>query len=253
LFCFFLIVLQRLQQERSALKKRKDSAEQAVETAKINLDRQKLLFEKGLSARRAYELAKLELNRYEVDDANAAAELARIDVRLSRQLTQSVRATAEGQIHRTISGQGNQIVKAGQVIATIVPISESRAVELWVSGNDIPLITLGKKVRLQFEGWPSIQFSGWPSVAIGTFGGVVAVTDLVDSGEGKFRIVVKPDDESWPHPSFLRQGIQARGWVLLSQVTLIYELWRRFNGFPMIAPPDTYKTYREIAKEKKGL
>jgi hypothetical protein len=91
-------------------------------------------------------------------------------------------------------------------------------------------------VRLQFEGWPAVQFTGWPSVAVGTFGGVVTLIDATDDGQGKFRIVVTPDprDEPWPSGRYLRQGVRANGWVLLGQVTLGYELWRRFNGFPPV-------------------
>ena len=37
---------------------------------------------------------------------------------------------------------------------------------------------------------------------------------------------------------FLRQGVRVNGWVLLSQVTLGYELWRIFNGFPMLILPE---------------
>ena len=37
--------------------------------------------------------------------------------------------------------------------------------------NDMPMLQTGRRVRLQFEGWPALQFSGWPSIAVGTFGG----------------------------------------------------------------------------------
>jgi multidrug resistance efflux pump len=226
-------ILQRLRSERDALFRRVKAAEVAVQTSKLNLDRQKLLFEKGLSARRAFEQAELEYTRYLVDEANSSAELARMDIRLARQMTQSVRAPVGGTILSILSGQGGQIVKQGQVLAILVPDTLSRAVEVWMKGNDIPLIQAGDRVRLQFEGWPSIQFSGWPSVAVGTFGGKVSLVDVVDNGEGKFRILVSPvKDEEWPSGTYLRQGVRAQGWVLLRQVSLGFELWRQFNGFP---------------------
>ena len=54
-----------------------------------------------------------------------------------------------------------------------------------------------------------------------------------DNGNGQFRIVVIPDDEEgWPEGRYLRQGVRANAWVLLNQVSLGYELWRQFNGFP---------------------
>ncbi len=226
-------ILQRLQMERNALEKRVGAAKLGVQTSKLNLDRQKILLEKGLSAQRSYEQANLEYTKYLVDEANAAAELARIDVRLSRQLTQSVKAPAAGTILKIISGQGAQVVKAGQTLAVFVPETASRAVEIWVNGNDVPLVYEGRKVRLQFEGWPALQFSGWPSVAVGTFAGKVQLVDSADNGEGKSRIVVTPEDSAlWPEPRYLRQGVRAVAWVLLDEVSLGYELWRSFNGFP---------------------
>ena len=57
--------------------------------------------------------------------------------------------------------------------------------ELWARGNDAPLITPGRKVRLQFEGWPAVQFAGWPSVAVGTFGGIVGVVDAYRGAEAR--------------------------------------------------------------------
>ena len=70
-------------------------------------------------------------------------------------------------------------------------------------------------------------------MAVGTFGGEVAAIDATDDGKGKFRVQVKASSEQeWPSDRFLRQGVRANGWVLLSQVPLGYEIWRQLNGFP---------------------
>ena len=133
-----------------------------------------------------------------------------------------------------------QTVKEGDALFTIVPDSSEHAVELWISGNDTPLVTPGDHVRLQFEGWPALQFAGWPSVAVGTFGGQVVAVDATDDGTGKFRLQVRPDpdDVPWPSERFLRQGVRANGWVMLSQVPLWYEVWRQLNGFPPVVAKD---------------
>jgi hypothetical protein len=111
---------------------------------------------------------------------------------------------------------------------------------LSIAGNDIPLIDVGRHVRLQFEGWPAVQFSGWPSVAVGTFGGQVVSVDATDDGFGRFRILVRPDpsDIPWPDQDFLRQGARAKGWVLLERVPLWFEVWRRLNAFPPVIKMD---------------
>lgn len=110
-----------------------------------------------------------------------------------------------------------------------------------VSGNDMPLIRVGDRVRLQFEGWPAVQFVGWPSVAVGTFGGRINRVYPTDDGMGYFRLVVTPDDDSrdpWPDERYLRQGVRVNGWVLLRQVPLGYEIWRQLNGFPPMVDKD---------------
>jgi hypothetical protein len=142
-------------------------------------------------------------------------------------------APRDGTLFRLIVFERGQTLKEGDDLFTIVPDTADRAVELWVSGNDTPLVQPGDHVRLQFEGWPAVQFAGWPSVAVGTFGGEVATIDSTDDGTGKFRILVTPAAESdWPADRYLRQGVRANGWVMLNKVSLGYELWRQLNGFP---------------------
>ncbi|HSP80418.1 MAG TPA: HlyD family efflux transporter periplasmic adaptor subunit [Myxococcaceae bacterium] len=177
--------------------------------------------------------AKAEYARADV--AKERIELAKLEVAMARQSTQEVRAPRDGTILRLIAREGGEVVKTGDALAVLVPDTTSHAVELYVDGNDAPLISEGRHVRLQFEGWPALQFSGWPAVAVGTFGGRVALVDAADDGKGRFRIVVVPDgEEPWPSARFLRQGVRANGWVLLEQVKLGYELWRQFNGFPPV-------------------
>jgi hypothetical protein len=182
------------------------------------------------------------------DVAKALAEMTKVEVRLARQSTQRVTAPIDGTIFRVVARQSGELLKSGDVIGVLVPQTINNVVELLMDGNDVPLISAGRPVRLQFEGWPALQFSGWPSVAVGTFGGKVLLVDSTDNGQGKFRVLVEadPSDGQWPGQNYLRQGVRANGWVLLNQVPLGYELWRQFNGFP----PVVSKSEPE-AKEKK--
>lgn len=165
-------------------------------------------------------------------------ELTKLQSQVARQETQEVRAPRDGRVLSLAALEGAKVVKQGDPLFTLVPETNALAVEVMVSGNDVPFILkndLNRRARLQFDGWPGIQFSGWPSVAVGTFGGRVALVDQADDGKGRFRVVIVPDPKDpnpWPDPRFLRQGVRANAYILLDIVPLWYEVWRRMNGFP---------------------
>lgn len=240
----------RLKLQMSATQQALDASRVALETSNRNLERQKRLAESGLKSQRDYELAKLEYNKFLAEVAAKEKDLADIQSKLSRQAMQQVVAPRSGQVMRIHFPQGGAVVKEGDTLVTLAPETENLVVELFVDGNDLPLLSVGRIVRLQFEGWPAIQFSGWPSVAVGTFGGVIKTIDQSDSGNGKFRILVEPDilDTAWPARPILRQGVRAKGWILLDTVPLWYELWRRFNGFP----PSLGAIKKHYGKENKS-
>lgn len=178
--------------------------------------------------------AEIEIAKTREEITKIKNEIEKLRTLIARQETQDVVAPRDGYIMRLVAYNKSAIVKQGETLFTIVPETDKPAVQIWVNGNDAPLISPGRHVRLQFEGWPAAQFAGWPSVAIGTFGGKVALVDPTDDGMGKFRVVVLPDesDAPWPEFPYLRQGVRVHGWVLLDQVSLGYEIWRRMNGFP---------------------
>lgn len=186
------------------------------------------------------EKTRADLNKAIEDQNYVRADLLKVETRLARQQTQTITAPRDGTVLRLLVNPNAEMVKSGQALAILVPDTEQRAVELWVDGNDLPLIVTDSHVRLQFEGYPAIQFGGWPEFSVGSFGGRVALIDATDDGKGHFRILVvhDPDDIPWPDNRFLRQGVRVNGWVLLGQVTLGYELWRIFNGFPPLVLPE---------------
>lgn len=229
-------LLKRLALEKKAIVLRIDAANEALLAGKANLERQKNLYEQGINSKRQYELAKIEYAKYQNELAQARIDMVNVDVRIARQQTQIIKAHVAGIIFKRLTGQESVVVKDGDVLVQIIPDTRSRAVELWIDGNDIPFVRLNQKARLQFEGWPAIQFRGWPEIAVGTFGGTVSFIDPTDNGAGFFRAVIVPDEE-WPSPEFLRQGVRVQGWVQLGRVPLWYELWRQFNGFPPESVP----------------
>ena len=187
--------------------------------------------------------AESEVAKAEADLNKAEKEVLELETKVARQQSQKIEAPFDGFITRIKANQSSQILKKGSPICVIVPDTADRAVQIWLDGNDAPLVEPGRHVRLQFEGWPAIQFAGWPSVAVGTFGGEVVSVDATDDGKGKFRVLVLPDEteQSWPNERFLRQGVRANGWVLLDTVPMWYEIWRNMNGFPPVVSTDEPK------------
>lgn len=183
-------------------------------------------------------------------------ELTDLETKRSELDRLEVRAPRSGFIQQWNGLEGSDTIKEGDQLFVIVPAAEELAVELQVSGNDMPLLQEGDPVRLQFEGWPAVQFVGWPSVAVGTFGGKVNRIFPTDDGKGFFRIVVTPDnhfptEKGWPDGRYLRQGVRANGWVLLKQVPLGYEIWRQLNGFPPIVSTEEPKQTKSKGSKVK--
>lgn len=229
------LILTRMGNERTALEKKFQSMELARKTSAINVERQRQLYDSGLSSRRQYEMAKMELAKLESDEAAALADMSRIDTRLSRQEQQMITAPIDGTVVRILKNSmaGVDYIHAGEALAILVPETTSRIVELWISGNDMPWVSEGKRVALQFEGWPSMVFSGVPNASVGVFFGKVHLVDALDDGQGNFRALIIPENpETWPSAAYLKQGVRAFAWIMLNEVPLIYEIWRRFNGFP---------------------
>jgi multidrug efflux pump subunit AcrA (membrane-fusion protein) len=179
--------------------------------------------------------AQAEVGKAESEAAYARGDIARLKVQQSRQLAQKILSPVDGTVVSMDGVLGGGVVHAGQQLVKIVPDTSSRAAELYVDGNDAALLSQGRAVRLQFEGWPALQFVGWPGAAAGTYGGVVSFVDpAATDQDGRVRVLVVPDSSAapWPHASVLRQQVRARAWFLLDEVTLGWEAWRRLNQFP---------------------
>ncbi|CAA9325694.1 MAG: RND efflux system, membrane fusion protein [uncultured Gemmatimonadaceae bacterium] len=189
-------------------------AEYGDKIAKARAERSATTAEVGEGAA---DVAKLR-NAY--DNLAVRNTLYRIDAPQDGYVVQALRA-----------GVGEQ-VKEGESIVTIMPARPRQAVAVYVKAMDVPLLSTGRKVRLQFDGWPALQFAGWPSVSVGTFGGQVAVIDRVSQPDGTYRVLVTADPNDDPWPAQLRQGSGVLGWAMLDEVSLGFELWRRLNGFP---------------------
>ncbi len=190
----------------------------------------------------ADKLAKSRSDKFESlsNQYKAEEELAKLENKLSnlegRVNYRIIRAPQDGFITQATSSGIGETIKEGEDVVTIVPSNQNLAVEIFVRPVDLPLISLGEEVRLVFDGWPVIVFSGWPNVSFGTFGGTIVGIDNVTSANGKYRLLIAPKEGEEHWPELLRVGSGARGFALLNDVPIWYELWRQLNGFP----PDFY-------------
>jgi multidrug resistance efflux pump len=157
-----------------------------------------------------------------------------------------VLAPQDGYIAKTYIRGIGEVIKEGAALCNIVPTQNEKAVELYINPVDLPLVRKGQKIQLQFDGWPAFVFSGWPGVSFGSYSAELVGFDRVVSDNGKFRILAKSVGKPWPDAIQLGGGVE--GFALLRNVPLVYELWRKVNGFP----PEFYVTQdKEKATKKK--
>lgn len=156
-----------------------------------------------------------------------------------------LRAPQSGQVIQARKAGIGEMVKEGEMIVQIVPDKVQYAVEMYVDPMDLPLVSIGQKVRFVFDGFPAIVFSGWPQNSYGTFGGTVAAVETEVSKNGKFRALVVEDSTDKPWPKQLRIGGGANAIALLKDVRIYYELWRNINGFP----PEYYRSTTETKQK----
>ena len=198
------------------------------------------------------KLSKAQGDRFAAlsEAATGEGEIAKMENQYSnydiRTQQRTITAPQSGQVVQAKRAGIGEVVKEGEMIVEIVPTNFQYAVEMYIKPVDLPLINIGQKVRMVFDGFPAIVFSGWPAASYGTFGGKVVAVESSVSDNQLFRVLITEDAGEKPWPRMLRMGGGAKGIALLKDVTVWYELWRQINGFP----PDFYQP-KTGEKEKK--
>ena len=101
-----------------------------------------------------------------------------------------VTAPQNGFINKALRGGLGVTFKEGEELVGIMPSKYDLAVETFVRPIDLPLLHIGEKVRIQFDGWPAIIFSGWPNVSYGTYGAKVVAIERFISDNSKYRVLL---------------------------------------------------------------
>ncbi len=184
------------------------------------------------------KISKAESNKFKARSSqfSAEAEVTKLENQFSNYDRRSnmlhITAPQDCFINKAIKNGIGETFKEGEALVRIMPANFEIAVETFIEPIDLPLMHLGESVQIQFDGWPAIVFSGWPNASYGTFSGTVVAIENFISDNGKYRILIAPDqlDHTWPIP--LQVGAGARTMALLEDVPIWYELWRKLNGFP---------------------
>lgn len=156
-----------------------------------------------------------------------------------------VTAPQDGFINKAIKSGIGETFKEGEQLVSIMPSNYELAVEMYVKPIDLPLIHVGEDVRVQFDGWPAIVFSGWPNVSYGTYAAKIVAIENFISPNGKYRVLLSPNEEAAKWPEAIRVGSGAKTIALLDNVPIWFEIWRQINSFP----PNFYQP--KVAPTKK--
>ncbi|MFK8101031.1 MAG: HlyD family secretion protein [Saprospiraceae bacterium] len=156
-----------------------------------------------------------------------------------RQQFYQITAPQSGYVTKTIKKGIGEVIKEGSDIVSIMPATYELAVELYLKPQDLPLLNIGDRVGLRFDGWPAIVITGWPESSTGIFMGNIVALDRFIGENGYYRTLISPSDsdkeKKWPEQ--LRVGTGVNAFILLQDVPIWYEVWRQLNGFP----PDFYQ------------
>jgi membrane fusion protein, adhesin transport system len=199
------------------------------------------------------KLSKAESEKYEAMSAlyDAEATVSKMQNQYSNYIVRQgmyiITAPQDAFITKVMKNGIGETIKEGEILLSIMPANYNLAVEMYVLPQDMPLVRLGNKVRMAYDGWPAIVFSGWPNVSYGTFGGRIVAIDNFISTNGKYRVMVAQDPDDVPWPREVRIGSGASCITLFKDVKIGYEIWRNLNGFP----PDYYVNAEELESKKK--
>ena len=227
----------RIAQENKLLAARNDIINAEIEMSRLEAEYEEKIF-KAQSERSSAESAMFQTR---VDISKLETSYANYDKRRGLYF---ILAPQDGYINKAIKAGIGESFKEGEPLVGIMPSNYELAVETFVAPIDMPLLHVGEAVRVQFDGWPAIVFSGWPNSSYGTYGARIVAIENFISPNGKYRVLLAPDEDEYEWPQQIKIGSGASTLALLEDVPIWYELWRQLNGFPpnYYSPEDAAKT-----------
>ncbi|MCF4101928.1 HlyD family secretion protein [Gillisia sp. M10.2A] len=222
--------LQEAQAKRIAGENKLLASRNEIINAEIELNR--------IDAEYGEKVSKIQSDRSSAESSlyQTQVDISKLETSFSNYETRQgmyyIRAPQAGYINKAIKAGIGESFKEGEPLVSIMPSNYDLAVETYVDPIDMPLLHVGEKVRVQFDGWPAIVFSGWPNSSYGTFGAEIVAIENFISSNGKYRVLLAPDEEDYEWPREVKIGSGASTLALLENVPIWYEIWRQLNGFP---------------------
>ncbi|MFD1096254.1 HlyD family secretion protein [Salegentibacter chungangensis] len=237
--------LQEAQAKKIAQENKLLASRNEIINAEIELNR--------IDAEYGEKISKIQSDRSSAESSlyQTQADISKLETSFSNYETRQglyyIRAPQSGYINKAIKAGIGESFKEGEALVSIMPSDYDLAVETYVEPIDMPLLHVGESVRVQFDGWPAIVFSGWPNSSYGTYGARIVAIENFISSNGKYRVLLAPDEKEYEWPKEIKIGSGASTLALLEDVPIWYELWRQLNGFP----PNYYSPESENNKTDK--
>ena len=147
--------LQTVRQVEGTLK----VAEATAENDKVNLERVKLLFEKGLASQAEFDNArtKLDVSTAQVETAKANLENARLQLGFC-----DIKAPFSGYITKKLLDRGTYVSATGAAQNTIFVLADIRKLKIMVNvlERDLPLLDNVSEVNIRTDSYPDKVFTG---------------------------------------------------------------------------------------------
>ncbi|WP_300439588.1 HlyD family efflux transporter periplasmic adaptor subunit [Christiangramia sp.] len=234
--------LQESQAKRIAQENKMLASQNEIINAEIELNRLEAEYQEKVSkAQSDRSSAESSMYQTQADISKLETSYANYD---KRRGLYYILAPQDGYINKAIKAGIGETFKEGEPLLGIMPSNYQLAVETFVDPIDMPLLHVGESVRVQFDGWPAIVFSGWPNSSYGTYGAKIVAIENFISANGKYRVLLAPDESEYAWPTEIKIGSGASTLALLEDVPIWYELWRQLNGFPpnYYSPEDAVNT-----------
>ncbi|MDT0678702.1 HlyD family secretion protein [Autumnicola musiva] len=241
----FRLKLQETQAKRVAQENKVLASKNEIINSRIELNRIEAEYNEKVSKTQSdRSSAESALYQTQADISKLETSYANYDTRRGLYY---IKAPQSGYINKAIKAGIGESFKEGEPLVGIMPSNYDIAVETYVAAIDMPLLHIGEEVRVQFDGWPAIVFSGWPNSSYGTYGANIVAIENFISANGKYRVLLAPNEEDYQWPEDIRIGAGASTLALLEEVPIWYEIWRQLNGFP-----PNYYTPESATKTKES-